>query len=71
MQLTLYDIRKNKLGWTQKQFASAIGISVKAYRDKEKGKYPFDQDEMFLISKIVGEPMDKIFSPRSHQNGAN
>lgn len=71
MQLLLYDLRKEQRKLTQKDMADYLGISTKAYRDKEKGKQEFTQDEMFKLSKLFNKPMDKIFLPREFRYGTN
>lgn len=69
MQVKLYELRKEKLKMTQKEIATKIGISEKTYSEKERGISQFTQDEMFLISELVGKPLSYIFLPRKHQNG--
>lgn len=69
MQIKLYDLRKNEKRLTQKEIADYLGISVVSYREKEKGRIAFNSDEMFKLSYLFEEPMDKIFLPRKHQNG--
>lgn len=69
MQYKLLDIRKNKYGMTQEEFAKMIGMPLDTYSKKERGERPFKSDEMFDISEIVGEPIGKIFSKRKHRNG--
>lgn len=69
MQLKLYDLRKNYKHMTQQEIADYLGISAKAYRDKEKGVHPFTQDEMFALSKLFNLSIDTIFLPRKFQNG--
>lgn len=69
MQLRLYDLRKNYKHMTQKQVADYLGISTKAYRDKEKGIHPFNQDEMFALSKLFDLSIDTIFLPREFHSG--
>lgn len=71
MQYKLLDIRKNKYGMTQKQFADMIGMPLDTYSKKERGEHQFKSDEMFNISEIVGEPIGKIFSKRKHRIGNN
>lgn len=64
MQIVLYDLRKNKYHKTQKDMADYLGISTLTYRDKEKGKKPFNQDEMFQIALWFDLRVDEIFLPR-------
>ena len=71
MQLLLYDLRKNQNKLTQKDIAQYLGISTKSYRDKEKGKQEFTQDEMFKLSIFFKKPIDKIFLPREFQFGTD
>lgn len=69
MQYKLYDLRKNIKKMTQEDVAEYLGISVQTYRDKEKGKRPFTQDEMFALSKLFDLSIDTIFLPRKFQIG--
>ena len=69
MQLKLYDLRKNYKHMTQGEVAKYLGISEKTYREKEKGVTPFNQDEMFALSKLFNLSIDTIFLPRKFQNG--
>ena len=69
MQSKLYAMRKDKLKMTQEEIAAHLGISTLSYRNKEKGKSEFTQDEMFALSKLLGKSIDSIFLPRKHQNG--
>lgn len=69
MQIKLYDIRRNKKHMTQEDIANYLGISTKAYRDKELSRYPFTQDEMFKLSSLFGMKIDDIFLPRKYQFG--
>ena len=69
MQLLLYDLRKEQNKLTQEDMAKYLGISTKSYRDKEKGKQEFTQDEMFKLAKFFNKPIDKIFLPRKFQIG--
>lgn len=63
MQTILYGLRKAK-GLTQKELAKEIGISELSYRNKERGKNEFTQDEMFFLSHFFNKQIDKIFLPR-------
>lgn len=69
MQKELYDLRKNENKMSQQDLADYLGISVQAYRDKEKGKRAFTQDEMFAIAELFKRKIYEIFLPRKHQNG--
>lgn len=69
MQLKLYDLRKNYKHMTQEDVANYLGISSKTYREKEKGLVPFNQDEMFALSKLFNLSIDTIFLPRKFQDG--
>lgn len=69
MQKELYDLRKNENKMSQQDLADYLGISVQAYRDKEKGKRAFTQDEMFAIAELFKRKIDEIFLPIKHQNG--
>lgn len=70
MQLKLYDLRKNYKHMTQEEVAKYLGIAAKTYRDKEKGIYPFTQDEMFALSKLFDLSIDTIFLPRKFHIGS-
>lgn len=37
------------IGYTQMQMANSLGISVQAYRNKEKGITPFKDSEKIII----------------------
>ncbi|CZR03673.1 helix-turn-helix transcriptional regulator [Trichococcus collinsii] len=69
MQSRLYAMRKDKLRMTQEEIAKYLGISTLSYRNKEKGKSEFTQDEMFALSKLLDKSIDSIFFPKKHQNG--
>jgi len=71
MQIKLWNLRKNEKRWTQKEVADYLGITSVSYREKEKGRIPFNADEMFKLSELFGQPMDQIFLPRKHQIGNN
>lgn len=55
---------------TQEEVAKYLGITAKTYRDKEKGIYPFTQDEMFALSKLFDLSIDTIFLPRKFHIGS-
>lgn len=46
---------------TTKQMADAIGVSREQYEKKEAGKYPFNDYEMIVISKKLGEKVMNLF----------
>ncbi|WP_215388536.1 helix-turn-helix transcriptional regulator [Staphylococcus aureus] len=69
MQHKLYGLRKGK--YTQDEMAKILSISRNSYINKEQSKTAFTSDEMFIISKLFGKPMEGIFLPRCHQNGNN
>ena len=71
MQMKLYALRKDKYKKTQQELADYLGISVVSYRNKEKGKNEFTQDEMFALAKLFDRSIDYIFLPREHHNGDN
>ncbi|MBU5366638.1 helix-turn-helix transcriptional regulator [Enterococcus pseudoavium] len=68
MQSRLYEARK-KSKMTQEDLATKLGISRISYGLKERGEMPFTGDEMFEIASIFGTSIEKIFLPRSNQNG--
>lgn len=43
------------------QMAKAINVSSRQYSLKEKGKYPFKDYEMLIISKMFNVPVQKLF----------
>lgn len=49
--------------------AKFLGISLNQYSAKERGRYEFTQDEMFLLRDLFDASLESIFSPRSHQFG--
>lgn len=69
MQKILWDLRKNEYRLTQQEVADFLGITVQAYRSKEKGVSQFTQDEMFALASLFHRDLDSIFLPRKHQNG--
>lgn len=69
MQWNLIRLRK-EAGLTQDDLAEKIGISVSAYRNKERGIHQFAADEMFKIRAIFGVPVDDIFLPTNCTNNA-
>lgn len=71
MQLILFNLRKQEKKVTQKEIADYLGISTSSYRDKEKGRREFTQDEMFALSKYFKKPIDEIFLPRDYQFGTD
>ena len=62
-------ILRSKHGYSIKFVADYLGLSSKQYREKEKGNYAFDSDEMFKLSTLFNERLENIFLPRSNQNG--
>lgn len=69
MQHKLFFLRKFDTKMTQSEVAEYLGISIKTYRDKEKGNAEFTQDEMFALSELFQCGIEDIFLPRTHQNG--
>lgn len=69
MQKILWDLRKNEYRLTQQEVADFLGITVQAYRSKEKGVSQFTQDEMFALASFFHRDLDSIFLPRKHRNG--
>lgn len=68
MQEKLLLIRKNK-GITQQELADLLGISLNQYSLKEKGKFNFTCDEMFLIADYFKMKIEDVFLSSKHQNG--
>ncbi len=55
---------RSDLGMTQEEMANYLNISVRSYRNKEKGTRPFTQVELILIlqkAKLSYEDAGKIF----------
>ncbi len=68
MQEKLLLIRKNN-NIKQQELADLLGISLNQYSLKEKGKFNFTCDEMFLIADYFKMSIEEIFIPSKHQNG--
>ena len=66
---------RSDLGLTQKEFANKLGMSLRSYRNKEKGEYPFNQIEMVKIMMIAGstpqEAGELFFSEAANTNFYN
>jgi transcriptional regulator with XRE-family HTH domain len=54
-----------RCGFTQKQMAQRLGISVTGYNHKENGKRHFNLVEFILICKILGADPDKLIKKSS------
>lgn len=65
MQEKLLVLRK-KMGISQRELASYLGISLKSYSMKERGERQFTLDEMFKLRDFFDMRIEDIFSPRSH-----
>lgn len=61
---TLIALRKER-GISQKEIADKIGVNEQTYRRKELGENFFNAPEMFIISTIFKEPVEKIFYKQS------
>ncbi|MBY8908180.1 helix-turn-helix domain-containing protein [Salinicoccus roseus] len=46
---------------TTEQMAEAIGIERRQYQKKEAGEYAFNDYEMVIISRELGESIEAIF----------
>lgn len=44
---------RSMLGLTQEDIAKMFNLSIQAYRNKEKGRTPFKQEEMRLFKEIL------------------
>ena len=64
MQEKLLVLRK-KMGISQRELASYLGISLKSYSMKERGERQFTLDEMFKLRDFFGLGIEDIFMPRS------
>lgn len=64
MQEKLLVLRK-KMGISQRELASYLGISLKSYSMKERGERQFTLDEMFKLRDFFGLSIEDIFMPRS------
>lgn len=67
--ITFIQFKKRAKKATQKDVAKYLGISVNSYRDKEKGRREFTQDEIFKLSKYFELPIDDIFLPIEYHFG--
>lgn len=47
-------------GLSGRNVATAMGISINAYRNKENGKSEFTVSEAYNFSQVVGLPFDSI-----------
>lgn len=64
MQEKLLVLRK-KMGISQRELASYLGISLKSYSMKERGERQFTLDEMFKLRDFFGLGIEDIFMPHS------
>ena len=62
MQHRLVGLRRGAL-ITQEEMAKALGISTRAYSNKERGISEFKTNEIFAIAKILNKPIEDIFLP--------
>ncbi|MBT2600919.1 MULTISPECIES: helix-turn-helix transcriptional regulator [unclassified Oceanobacillus] len=67
MQWNLIRFRK-ELNLNQKDMSKLLKLSEAAYRYRERGERQFLMDEMFLLSKFFGRPIEEIFLPRNFGN---
>ena len=51
---------RNAFGFSQKQMADALGISVSSYQKKEAGDIRFSDGEKVMVAKILGLSMDQV-----------
>ena len=56
MPLKINEIKgaRTRLGFTQKDMAKQLGISVNSYQKKESGKIPFTEKQKFGVADILG-----------------
>ncbi|WP_234448062.1 helix-turn-helix transcriptional regulator [Virgibacillus salexigens] len=67
MQWNLIRLRKeHKL--LQKDMEKILSISKDSYGMKERGQVQFTMDEMFILSRYFGLPLEQIFLPRNFGN---
>lgn len=57
-----------KMGLTQQEFASIIGISQQSYSAKELGKTDVTVSEALRILEVTGEKFEDIFLPADYKN---
>lgn len=62
MQEKLLVLRK-KMGISQRELASYLGISLKSYSMKERGERQFTLDEMFKLRDFFDMRIEDIFHP--------
>lgn len=55
-------------GLTIKDISELLGVDERTYFNKENGLSQFKLNEMFIISREFGMPMDEIFLPTDFMN---
>lgn len=68
MQDKLVNLRK-VYGVRQNELAIYLDITLKTYRNKEKGISQFTANEMFKLAQYFRKPLEDIFLPTTYQNG--
>jgi transcriptional regulator with XRE-family HTH domain len=58
-------VERVKCGFTQREMAQKLGISVTGYNHKENGKRQFNLVEFVLICKILGANPDLLIRKSS------
>ena len=51
---------RTRLGYTQKQMADLLNMSVHSYRKKESGHYKFTEKEKFEVGKILNLSIEQL-----------
>ena len=57
-----------RLGLTQEQMGTVIGVSEKSYRNKENGKIPFNSDELEKLKEKTGRSIDYLLERKENAN---
>jgi len=60
MIITIKAARVNK-GLTRQEVADSLGISLRAYTRKENGEVRIYADEIVVLSKLLGVPVQNFF----------
>lgn len=52
---------RNRRQWTTAYAGGLIGVSRRQYELKEKGVYPFNDYEMYILAEALGMPIESLF----------
>ncbi|WP_114558216.1 helix-turn-helix transcriptional regulator [Desertihabitans aurantiacus] len=65
MENIIRDLRLDR-GWTQADLAAQLGVSRQTVNSLEKGRYDPSLPLAFTISRVLGRPIEQIFTPADH-----